>query len=89
MPRCSSSLVFFRLDRHRWRFLLIGGRTIVTLQTGLTLDTRPYRMQLPASLKWVEVDLLEILAYKQMLLALVTPNSTPADPPEIFQRTSS
>src|SRR6266550_8482530 len=34
-----------------------GFDTIINLAAGL--DTRPYRMNLPASLKWVEVDLPE------------------------------
>jgi O-methyltransferase involved in polyketide biosynthesis len=40
------------------------------------LDTRPYRMQLPASLKWIEVDLPEILAYKEELLKTEKPACT-------------
>jgi methyltransferase (TIGR00027 family) len=43
-----------------------GVDMVVNLAAGL--DTRPYRMQLPSSLKWVEVDLPEILAYKEELL---------------------
>jgi methyltransferase (TIGR00027 family) len=43
-----------------------GADMVVNLAAGL--DTRPYRMQLPASLKWIEVDLPEILAYKEELL---------------------
>ena len=33
------------------------------------LDARPYRMKLPAPLQWIEVDLPEILAYKEEILA--------------------
>ena len=33
------------------------------------LDARPYRLRLPASLQWIEVDLPEILAYKEQILA--------------------
>jgi methyltransferase (TIGR00027 family) len=33
------------------------------------LDARPYRMQLPASLQWIEADLPDILAHKKELLA--------------------
>lgn len=44
---------------------------VVNLAAGL--DTRPYRMQLPASLKWIEVDLPEILAYKEELLKAEKP----------------
>ncbi len=39
---------------------------VINLAAGL--DARPYRMQLPASLKWIEVDLPEILAYKEEIL---------------------
>ena len=39
---------------------------IVNLAAGL--DARPYRMQLPPSLRWVEVDLPEILDYKERVL---------------------
>lgn len=45
--------------------------TVLNLAAGL--DTRPYRLQLPASLRWIEVDLPELLAYKQGKLADVTP----------------
>jgi O-methyltransferase involved in polyketide biosynthesis len=43
----------------------------VNLAAGL--DARPYRMQLPSSLKWIEVDLPEILAYKEELLKAEKP----------------
>ncbi|HET7512760.1 MAG TPA: SAM-dependent methyltransferase [Chthoniobacterales bacterium] len=43
-----------------------GTDTVVNLAAGL--DTRPYRMDLPSSLKWVEVDLPEILAEKEEIL---------------------
>ena len=48
-----------------------GADMVVNLAAGL--DTRPYRMKLPASLKWVEVDLPEILAYKEDLLKTEKP----------------
>jgi methyltransferase (TIGR00027 family) len=44
---------------------------VVNLAAGL--DARPYRMKLPASLQWVEVDLPEILRYKEGILANETP----------------
>jgi methyltransferase (TIGR00027 family) len=44
---------------------------VVNLAAGL--DTRPYRLRLPAELRWVEVDLPEILAEKQEALAGETP----------------
>ena len=43
-----------------------GISLVVNLAAGL--DTRPYRMKLPADLQWVEVDLPEILDYKQGIL---------------------
>jgi methyltransferase (TIGR00027 family) len=44
----------------------LGYDMIVNLAAGL--DTRPYRMSLPSSLKWIEVDLPEIMDYKQTIL---------------------
>lgn len=44
-----------------------GGDMVINLAAGL--DARPYRMDLPPSFKWVEVDLPEILDYKEGILA--------------------
>ena len=44
-----------------------GTDMVVNLAAGL--DARPYRMSLPASLQWIEVDLPEILTYKEGILA--------------------
>jgi methyltransferase (TIGR00027 family) len=44
-----------------------GVDMVVNLAAGL--DARPYRMALPASLQWMEVDLPEILTYKEGILA--------------------
>jgi methyltransferase (TIGR00027 family) len=44
-----------------------GADTVVNLAAGL--DTRPYRMALPESLVWIEIDLPELLAYKERVLA--------------------
>jgi len=44
-----------------------GADLVLNLAAGL--DARPYRMNLPASLQWIEVDLPEILAYKEEILA--------------------
>jgi methyltransferase (TIGR00027 family) len=43
-----------------------GMDMVVNLAAGL--DARPYRMQLPPSLRWIEVDLPEILDYKENIL---------------------
>jgi methyltransferase (TIGR00027 family) len=44
-----------------------GGDMVLVLAAGL--DARPYRMGLPQSLPWIEVDLPEILDYKEGVLA--------------------
>jgi methyltransferase (TIGR00027 family) len=44
-----------------------GADLIVNCAAGL--DARPYRMELPAGLRWVELDLPEILAYKEERLS--------------------
>ena len=43
-----------------------GVDTVINLGAGL--DTRPYRLQLPANLQWIEVDFKEIIDYKNPLL---------------------
>ncbi|MEH2005883.1 class I SAM-dependent methyltransferase, partial [Nostoc sp.] len=40
--------------------------TVINLAAGL--DTRPYRLPFCASLRWIEVDLPEIIAYKEQAL---------------------
>jgi methyltransferase (TIGR00027 family) len=44
-----------------------GTDMVINLAAGL--DARPYRMQLPASLRWVEIDLPDMLRYKEEVLA--------------------
>lgn len=44
-----------------------GIDTVVNLAAGL--DTRPYRLALPGHLRWVEVDLPELISYKDACLA--------------------
>lgn len=43
-----------------------GVDMVVNLAAGL--DARPYRMPLPPALKWIEIDLPEILSYKEDIL---------------------
>ncbi|HET7872738.1 MAG TPA: SAM-dependent methyltransferase [Terriglobales bacterium] len=43
-----------------------GTDMVINLAAGL--DTRPYRMELPSSLKWVEVDLPAMIDYKETVL---------------------
>ena len=49
-----------------------GTDMVVNLAAGL--DARPYRMALPASLQWIEVDLPEILSYKEKILEQEKPS---------------
>ena len=49
-----------------------GADMVVNLAAGL--DARPYRMSLPATLLWIEVDLPEILAYKEKILEKEKPS---------------
>lgn len=44
-----------------------GTDMVINLAAGL--DTRPYRMDLPSSLQWIEVDLPGMIDYKQQILA--------------------
>lgn len=44
-----------------------GADTVINLAAGL--DSRPYRMNLPPSLKWIEVDLAAMIDYKEEILA--------------------
>ena len=48
-----------------------GIRTIVNLGAGL--DTRPYRLDLPPELHWIEVDYPDVVAFKNRQLANETP----------------
>ncbi len=51
-----------------------GVDLVVNLAAGL--DARPYRMALPAALRWVEVDLPDLLNYKEEVLADAKPVCT-------------
>jgi methyltransferase (TIGR00027 family) len=48
-----------------------GVDIVVNLAAGL--DSRPYRLQLPPTLRWIEVDLPEILDYKEGILRAEKP----------------
>jgi len=48
-----------------------GADTVLNLAAGL--DTRPYRLSLPADIRWVEVDFPEMIAYKESKLADARP----------------
>ena len=48
-----------------------GTDMVINLAAGL--DTRPYRMDLPSSLKWIEVDLPGMIDYKEEILGKEKP----------------
>jgi methyltransferase (TIGR00027 family) len=68
-------------QRHEWPFIArtlrfdqivtqqikLGTDMVINLAAGL--DTRPYRMELPSSLKWIEIDLPGMIDYKEEVLA--------------------
>lgn len=56
----------YLFDQFIARCLQEGCDLVVNLAAGL--DARPYRLTLPATLKWVEVDLPDITDYKEEIL---------------------
>jgi methyltransferase (TIGR00027 family) len=54
------------IDRLVMNAIKEGVDTVINLGAGL--DTRPYRMQLPAQLQWIEIDLQNIIDYKTKML---------------------
>jgi len=62
----------FLFDQFIERELQQGVDMVVNLAAGL--DARPYRMALPAALEWIEIDLPEILTYKEGILANEKPS---------------
>jgi methyltransferase (TIGR00027 family) len=57
----------YLFDKFLQREIQEGATLVVNLAAGL--DARPYRMDLSATLQWVEVDLPEIISYKEEVLA--------------------
>ena len=61
----------YLFDQFAMRVVQEGADLVVNLAAGL--DARPYRLDLPASLQWVEVDFPEIVSYKEEILASEKP----------------
>ncbi|HEY7111480.1 MAG TPA: SAM-dependent methyltransferase [Thermoanaerobaculia bacterium] len=59
------------MDELILRCVAQGADTIVNLAAGL--DARPYRMELPATMRWIDVDLPGILDYKETVLGAAKP----------------
>ena len=56
----------YLFDQFLSREIQAGADLVVNLAAGL--DARPYRMELPGNLRWVEVDLPEVISYKETAL---------------------
>ena len=54
------------IDKFIYQLIAEGVDLVVNLGAGL--DTRPYRMNLPENLKWIEVDYPDIIQFKTNLL---------------------
>lgn len=73
-PRVMNWVLVIRtvaIDRLILRAIELGADTVMNLGTGL--DTRPYRMALPSTLRWIEVDFPHLIDFKNEKLALETP----------------
>ena len=46
----------------------VAGGCDTILNLGAGLDTRPYRLELPSSLRWIEVDFPEVISWKEQRL---------------------
>lgn len=53
----------YLFDQFITREIQQGADLVLNLAAGL--DARPYRMELPSQLRWIEVDFPEIIAYKE------------------------
>jgi methyltransferase (TIGR00027 family) len=53
---------------------LASERIRTVLSVGCGLDTRPWRLELPPELRWIEVDFADMLDYKDGLMAGETPH---------------
>ena len=52
---------------------LVSARVATVVSVGSGLDTRPWRLELPGDLRWIEVDFPAMLDYKEALLASDAP----------------
>ena len=59
------------IDRMIESAIARGADTVINLGAGL--DTRPYRLELPASLRWIEIDFPNIIKLKTTRLASYAP----------------
>jgi len=73
VPRIETMCFGVGMRSHFLDELLLGALAArgirVVISIGAGLDTRPWRMELPAHLRWIEVDFPEMLDYKAAVLA--------------------
>lgn len=60
------------IDELLLRLVSRGAETVINLAAGL--DARPYRLELPSALRWIEVDLPDLIREKSGALAAETPH---------------
>lgn len=72
-------------EQHSWPMIMrtylfdeliadeLGAGADLVLNLAAGLDARPYRLTLPDTLRWVEIDLPDLIAYKEQILAGETP----------------
>jgi methyltransferase (TIGR00027 family) len=61
----------YLFDQFLSRAIQDGADLVLNLAAGL--DARPYRMEVPSTLQWVEVDLPDIVSYKEEILGNENP----------------
>jgi methyltransferase (TIGR00027 family) len=61
------SMRTFLFDQFLTRQINASIDTVINLAAGL--DTRPYRMRLPRTLRWIEVEFPQIISHKEKVLA--------------------
>jgi len=66
-PLWAYAMRTYLTDRYIRQEVAAGVDMIINLAAGL--DTRPYRMDLPTSLQWIEADLPEMIDYKEQMRA--------------------
>lgn len=70
-PAWAYAMRTYLVDRYILQEVGSGVDMVINIAAGL--DTRPYRMEVPSSLQWIEVDLPELIDYKERTLGDAKP----------------